>query len=146
MRARQSRLSPQPWPWPAPRVLIEHADAEATADVVAALRGDGFAVAVCRGPEHDSRCPLAAEEGCAAAEGADVVVSWLGLATTEAREALAAVRRRLPATPVLVVANAGEAARWPELVENAAVIEGPASPEQVLRGVRSLRQEARERA
>jgi len=143
MRARQSRLNPQPWPWPAPRVLVEHADAEATADVLAALRGDGFAVAVCRGPEHDSRCPLAADDGCAAAEGADVVVSWLGLATAEAREALAASRSRLPGTPLLVVANAGEAAQWPELVENAAVIEGPASPAQVLLGVRLLRQEAR---
>jgi len=143
MRARQSRLNPQPWPWPAPRVLVEHADAEAMTDVLAALRGDGFAVAVCRGPEHDSRCPLAADDGCAAAEGADVVVSWLGLATAEAREALAALRRRLPGTPLLVVANAGEAAQWPELVENAAVIEGPASPAQVLLGVRLLRQEAR---
>ncbi len=143
MRARQSRLNPQPWPWPAPRVLVEHADAEATADVLAALRGDGFAVAVCRGPDHDSRCPLAAGEQCAAAEGADVIVSWLGLATAEAREALAALRRRLPVTPLLVVANPGEAALWPELVGSAAVMEGSASPEQVLTGVRALWQEAR---
>lgn len=146
MRARQPRLSPQPWPWPGPRVLIEHADAEATADVVAALRGGGFAVAVCRGPEHDSRCPLAVEDGCAAAEGADVVVSWLGLTTAAARESLAALRRRLPATPLLVVANAGEAAWWPKLVENAVVLEGRPSPEQVVSSVRSLREEAREGA
>ena len=141
MRTRPTRLSPQPWTWRHPRVLIEHADADATADVVAALRQDGFAVALCHGPEHDSRCPLAADDGCAAAEGADVVVSWRGLATAETREALAALRRQLPATPLLVVAGARDAERWPDLVANAAVLEPSASPEQVLRAVQSLREE-----
>lgn len=138
-------LSPQPWPWPAPRVLVEHADAEAVADVVAALRGGGFAVAVCPGPEHGSHCPLTAADGCAAAQGADVVVSWRPLATPQAREALAALRRQFPDTPVLLVTAPGDAADWPELVAGAAVVDD-ASPGRILDGVLALRREAAARA
>jgi DNA-binding response OmpR family regulator len=141
MDAGRSQLSPQPWPWPGPRVLVEHHDEEAAAELIAALRRDGFAVALCTGPEHDSRCPLAADDGCVAAAGADVVVSWLGLETPEARETLAALRLRLAGTPLLVVAGRGEAARWPELVRGATVVDAPATPEQVVGRVRALRTE-----
>lgn len=144
MPAPDSRLSPQPWQWVGPRVLVEHPDADAAADVVAALRRSGFAVAVCPGPADGGLCPLATEDGCAAAEGADVVVSALGLGTPETRAALSALRRRLPETPLLVTATAAEAERWPELVYGAALVDPSAPAEQVLDGVRALRPEVGE--
>lgn len=146
MPASDSRLSPQPWPWAGPRVLVEHADVHAAADIVVALRRSGFAVAVCPGPTDHGRCPLAAEDGCAAAEGADVVVSALGLGTPQTRAALAALRRRLPSTPLLVAATEAEAERWPELVYGAELVEPAASPTQVLDRVLALREGAREHA
>lgn len=138
MSVRPPKLSPQPWPWPGPRVLVEHADADRADALVELLRDGGYGVAVCPGPTRADGCPLAGEDGCAAAEGADVVVSCLGLDTAEAREALAALRTRLPTTPLLVEADAADAAEWPELLEGAAVVAGPASPERLLAGVRTL--------
>jgi DNA-binding NarL/FixJ family response regulator len=109
-------LRPQPWDWPGPRVLLEQVYSADTIGRVDALRRAGFAVSVCPGPTAEDRCPLAGDEGCAAAHGADVVVSSLGLETAEAREALAALHARLPRLPVLVEAAAEVAARWPDLV------------------------------
>lgn len=137
MRERESRLSPQPWPWIGPRVLVEQAAGDRADALVAVLRRAGYAVAVCPGPLAGGRCPLAGEEGCAAAEGADAVVSSLGLQTAEAREALAALRARLPRTPLLVEAGVEDVARWRELVEDCQIVAAPAVPEQLLEAVRA---------
>lgn len=136
MSTHEPRLSPQPWPWAGPRVLIEQTD-EARADaLVTQIRQAGYSVAVCPGPLPDVHCPLTGDEGCAAAQGADVVVSGLGLQSGEARDALAALRRRLPKTPLIVEAPPEDAANWPELVEGCEVVNPPA-PERLLESIRS---------
>lgn len=110
MRQRKTTLNPQPWPWPWPRVLVEHPDEAAGMALASSLREAGYAVAVCPGPEHAERCPLTGPEGCAAAHGADVIVSSLGTKSTEAREVLEALRARCPDTPLIVeVATAEDA-------------------------------------
>ena len=129
-------LDPQPWEWAGPHVLIEHAD-EARADALAAaLRRAGYSVACCPGPAAGGRCPLA-DDGCAAAAGADLVVSGLGFETTAARDALGALRTRLPRLPVVLEVGAGDAERWPELVDGCTVVAPPAAPEQVVAQVRA---------
>lgn len=105
MPSREEHLSPQPWQWTRPRVLIEDADASRADARAAELRRRGYAVAICPGPSADDACPLAADEGCAAVEGADAVVSSLGFDTEEAREALAAVRTRAAHVPLVVAAD-----------------------------------------
>lgn len=118
-------------------MLVEDADSERADALVPVLRRAGYAVAVCSGPLPAERCPLAGEDGCAAAEGADVVVSSLGLRSAEAREALSALRTRLPRTPLVVQADLEEVARWPELVAGCEIVAAPATPEQLLEGVRA---------
>jgi hypothetical protein len=77
-RPKKPELRPQPWSWGDElRVLVEHADPLEGLRLAAALRQAGYAVAVCTGPEQGARCPLVAGEGCAAAHGADVIVSSL---------------------------------------------------------------------
>lgn len=137
MDSRQPVLRPEPWAWQGRRVLIEQGD-EARADALAAaLRLAGFAVAVCPGPEAGEHCPLAGDAGCAAAVGAHAVLSGLGLETPEAREALAALRRRVPETPLLVEADAAAVARWPELLEGCDVVAPSATPEELVAAVRT---------
>lgn len=138
-RDRVVRLSPEPWQWNRPRVLIEDLD-EARADARAAMfRRSGYAVAVCPGPAPGGTCPLAtADDGCAAAVGADVIVSSLGLEAVEARDALAALRSRAPAVPLLVAADVGDVVRWPDLVEGCDVVPADAAPEQVVARAEAL--------
>jgi hypothetical protein len=136
-------LRPRQWDWPRPRVLLETGDAEANSARVDALRRAGYAIAICSGPTPEGRCPLAGDDGCAAAHGADVVVSSLGLGSEEAREPLAALRARLPELPVLVEADAEAAARWPDLVpEDARLEPGIDSSELVDRVRKALGEEA----
>jgi len=136
-------LQPQPWDWPHPRVLLEvppRQDADARID---ALRRAGYAVAVCPGPAAPGRCPLTGDDGCAAAHGADIVVSSLGLKEEQARDALATLRLRLPHLPVLVETDAELASRWPDLVLDGTRVEpGIAAPELVERVKRTLSEEA----
>jgi hypothetical protein len=90
METRAANLSPQPWPWiRQPRILIEHPDDAAGLELAAIPRREGYAVAVCPGPEESERCPLTGPEGCAIAHGSDVVVTALGLDRPVGREALA---------------------------------------------------------
>lgn len=136
--ANAAHLSPQPWPWLGPRVLIEHADGDRADALAVSLRRAGYAVAICPGPAPDDRCPLADDENCAAAEGADLVVSGLGLELAGTRDALAALRTRLPRTPLIVEAPLQHAARWYRLVEGCELVEPPASPDHVVERVRAL--------
>ncbi|HWQ24304.1 MAG TPA: hypothetical protein VNK94_09390 [Gaiellaceae bacterium] len=106
MKPPTAHLDPQPWPWVGQlRVLIEHPDEATGLALASVLRGEGFAVAVCPGPAESERCPLVGPEGCAAAHGADVVVTALGLDRPAGREVLAALRARLPGTPLVVAAD-----------------------------------------
>ncbi len=138
MGRREPLLDPQPWAWPRPRVLIEHADEAGSDALAAAVRRAGYAVAVCPGPTAEARCPLAGDPGCAAAHGADAVVSRLGLETPEAREALAALRAQVPRTPLLVEADEADAERWPELLAGCELVAAPAAPEQIVSRLQSM--------
>ena len=133
--ARHEVLRPQAWDWPGPRVLLEQPPGEETHARVDALRRAGYAVAVCPGPTGKDRCPLAGDEGCAAAHGADVVVSSLGLESAEAREALAALRTLLPRRPLLVEADAEAALRWPKHVPRDDRLEPGITPSELVERV-----------
>ena len=132
MTQRES-LRPQAWEWARPRVLLEEtSDGEETRARIYALRRAGYAVAVCPGPTAEDPCPLAGDDGCAAAHGADVVVSSLGLESSEACGALEALRARLPSLPVLVEADAASAASRPDLVPDDDRIEPGLAPDELV--------------
>jgi len=138
LRLRATRLSPQPWPWVGQRrVLIEHPDESAGLAFASILRQAGFAVAVCPGPEQSERCPLTGPEGCAVVQGADVVVSSLGLERPEAREVLQTVRMRRPATPLIVEVPEGDQPGWQNLLEGCDLIVSPVVPERLVACVRA---------
>lgn len=133
MRARATRLSPQPWQWVGqPRVLIEHPDESAGLALASILRQAGYAVAVCPGPEQSEHCPLTGPEGCAVAHGADVVVSSLGFERPEAREVLQALRLRRPGTPLIVEVPPGGKAEWQDMLEGCDVIASPVQPDELV--------------
>jgi DNA-binding response OmpR family regulator len=139
MRARATRLSPQPWPWVGqPRVLIEHPDESAGLALASILRQAGYAVAVCPGPEHSEHCPLTGPDGCAVAHGADVVVSSLGLERPEAREVLQALRMRRPGTPLIVEVPPGDNAAWHDVLQGCDLIASPIQPDELVARVRAV--------
>ena len=70
--------------------------------LAAGLRQAGYGVAVCPGPNESERCPLAGDDGCEAAHGADVIVAGLGLSKPQSREVLEALRARCAGTPLVV--------------------------------------------
>jgi DNA-binding NarL/FixJ family response regulator len=135
IRRSKTVLSPQPWSWPGPRVLIEHPDETAGLALASSLRQAGFAVAICPGPEQADRCPLTGPEGCAAAHGADAVVSSLGLGRPQAREVVESLRRRYPQIALIVVVAAGQEAAWPDLLDGCQIVSAPARPEQLVSAV-----------
>lgn len=139
MRSREARLSPQPWPWPGhPRVLIEDAEETRGLGFADAVRQAGYAVAVCPGPGRSERCPLAGDEGCEAAHGADVIVAGLGVGTSQSREVLEALRARRPGTPLIVEATAEEQEKWSELLQGCEVVVPPVAPGELVAAVRSV--------
>ena len=141
MRSRQKQLGPQPWPWlGSPRVLIEDPEEAESLESVEALRRAGYAVAVCPGPIEASpgvcyRCPLVAQEECALVDGADVVVSSLGLDRPEDREVLETLKLRRPSKRLIVKASRYELERWPDLVEGCTVLVSPATPDELVAAV-----------
>lgn len=132
MKDDGASLQPQPWEWPHPRVLLELPDRAGNRERIEALRRAGYSIAVCPGPSAAGHCPLASDEGCAAAHGADIVVSALGVDTPEGREPLVALRARLPHLPVLVEADAEATTRWPDLVREDERIEPGAAPAELV--------------
>jgi DNA-binding response OmpR family regulator len=145
MRSRTT-LGPEPWRWPAPRVLVEHQDETTGLALASGLREAGYAVAVCPGPEHSERCPLAEPEGCSVAHGADVIVSSLGLERPEARGVLAALRMRCGDTPVIVEVTAAQQAEYEALLEGCDLVPSPVSPEQLVTAVEAALRRASERS
>ena len=139
MRLREARLSPQPWPWSGhPRVLIEHAEESVGMSLAAGLRQAGYAVAVCPGPAQSERCPLAGDEGCEAAHGADVIVSSLGLGTPQSREVFEALRARCAGTPLIVEVAPGEKEEWSDLLQGCEVVVSPVAPDELVAAVRGV--------
>lgn len=137
METRVVNLSPQPWPWIGqPRVLIEHPDDAVALEFASALRREGFSVAVCPGPAESERCPLTGPEGCAAAHGADVVVSALGLDGSTGREVLEALRARLTDTALVVEVAPGLEDELGDLLEGCQIVTSPVDSERLVVSVR----------
>ena len=138
MATRALKLNPQPWPWVGqPRVLVEHPDDAVGLELAAALRREGFAVAVCPGPAESSRCPLTGPEGCATAHGADVVVSALGLGGPTGRGVLEALRARLGETPLVVEVEPDAYAEVGDLLDGCEVITAPIDAGELVGAVRT---------
>lgn len=136
---RETGLSPQPWTWlGSPRVLIEHADEAKGISLAAAVRQAGYAVAVCPGPAQSERCPLAGDEGCEAAHGADVIVAGLGLDTPQSREVLEALRARCPGSSLIVEVTPEEKKEWSDLLQGCEVVVSPVTPDELVAAVRGV--------
>lgn len=109
-----------------PKVLIEAAEWRTREHIAAILRDEGYETAACPGPEGSGqRCSLAAGHGCGVAEEVDVVVHALRSWDLRNVEALRALRRRLPATPVVVEASAADADRRQDDLAGCIVISSP---------------------
>lgn len=120
-----------------PRVLIEAADWSTRQLLTQVVEAAGYRSAACAGPGgSDHRCRLASGEGCQAVETADVVLYALRPGDQRNREALLALRRRLPGTPVVV--DVPEPARRadPEAYDGCIAISAPHSPEAVVAALR----------
>lgn len=109
-----------------PKVLIEAAEWRTREHIATILRDEGYETAACPGPEGSGqRCSLAAGHGCGVAEEVDVVVHALRSWDLRNVEALRALRRRLPATPVVVEASAADADRRQDDLAGCIVISSP---------------------
>lgn len=118
------------------RVLVEAAEWRAREQLTTVLREPGYDTLSCPGPEGaGQRCPLAAGDGCRAAEEVDVVVHALHPSDLRNVEALRALRHRLPEVPVVVEASAPDAERRSVELEGCVVVEAPASPAALLEAV-----------
>ena len=95
-------IDPAPWPYPErPRVLIEDPDSARALETATALRAAGYGVAICPGPDEDSRCPVAGTHTCALVDGADAIVSNFG-SNGRGWEIVDGLRRSRPRTPVVL--------------------------------------------
>jgi hypothetical protein len=106
------------------RVLVEGPDSWALAEE---LESAGYEVAICHGPEGNERCPLLVSNQCAAAAGADAIVSALPAADGD--PIVRALADAYPNTPVVVEAPQYAADRYPTARR---VIETPLSTSDVL--------------
>jgi hypothetical protein len=119
-------------------VLIEATNWSARQAMAQTLAQAGFRPIACPGPVgSDTRCTLAAGAGCPAAEQADVVVHALQPGDPRNREVLAALRRRLPGTPVIVEVPEPVARSRPEAYEGCVVIPAPMSAAVLVEAVRN---------
>jgi len=129
------------------RVLVEAAEWGVREAITAVLRGAGYATVACAGPEGTGqRCALATAVGCQASAQADVVVH--ALRSTDARnlEALRALRRLRPDTPVVVEASPAVAAKRTEDFAGCFVIDSPFVPQDLLDAVDAALASAAERS
>jgi DNA-binding NarL/FixJ family response regulator len=139
MFGRRKMIRPDPWPFGRPRVLIEHADRETAFRYVDTLRRAGYSVAICDGPSNDrrppERCVLVAGEPCAAVDGADVVVSGLGVHDAEKRAVLEALRRHHPDKALVVEVSPDDLHRYDDLVDGVHVVVSPVESEELVAAV-----------
>lgn len=119
-----------------PRVLVEAADWSSRHTMEQVLTNAGYRTVSCPGPSGaGARCHLAAGEGCAAAEQADVVVHALHPGDQRNAEALAALRRRLGGTPLIVEVPEPIVRARPDSYEGCTVIPAPMTPAALLDAV-----------
>jgi hypothetical protein len=139
IRRRTRTIRPGPWPFARPRVLIEHSDEAVAFGFVATLRRAGYSVGICPGPsasaERREQCVLATGERCAFVDGADIVVSGLGVGTPEKRAVLEALRRHHPNKPLVVEVALDELHLYDELVDGVHVVVTPVEPGELLAAV-----------
>ena len=106
---------------------------------VATLRRAGFSAGICPGPSPSSempeRCVLTIGEPCQFVDGADVVVSGLGIATVERQAVLEALRRYHPSKPLVVVVSPDEFHLYGDLLDGVHVVVEPVEPAELRRAV-----------
>jgi ribosome-associated translation inhibitor RaiA len=109
-------------------VLIENPDLGAGYSLERLLIGQGYAVAVCEGPDcRDARrCPLVEIGECDLVADADVIVHGLDLDRRDHAEVLQALRDCYPAARTVVEISEPSAARHLELLEGCALVPVPA--------------------
>jgi hypothetical protein len=127
------------WPQDAsgPRALVECEDATIQDGLTRVLRENGYAVAVCGGPEaRASRgCPLVDEGACGLVEGADVVVHALDPNDAASCAILSSIRERAPETPIVVEVGPGAAGRPDDVVDGCAQVAYPMTGQALLDAV-----------
>jgi CheY-like chemotaxis protein len=143
MRKRTLTIEPGPWRFATgPRVLIEHPDPSAGLDLATAVRNAGCTVAICRGPDAAAdpatRCPLHRLEPCAVVEGADVVVTALGLEREDGRDVLRGLRARYPSTPLVVAATVSMSLELKDELTGCTVVPEDAEPASVAAAVTNI--------
>jgi hypothetical protein len=143
MLRRARTIRPDPWTYGRPRALIEHSDEAVAFRYVDTLRRAGYSVAVCRGPSGErhppEKCVLLTGDRCAAVDGADVVVSGLGIRVPEKRAVLEALRRHHPEKPLVVEVEAGELDGFGDLVDGVHLVVSPVEPEELVTAVDAAR-------
>jgi hypothetical protein len=136
---RTRTIRPGPWPYPRPRALIEHMDQATALRYVATLRRTGYSAGICPGPspstEVRERCVLTTGEPCQFVDGADVVVSGLGIGTVERKAVLEALRRYHPAKPLVVVVSLDEFHLYGDLLDGVHVVVEPVEPAELSKAV-----------
>ena len=119
-----------------PRVLIEATEWATREQIASILPRRGLRhrrLSGARGVR--ATVTLAAGHGCGVAEEADVVVHALRSWDPRNLEALRALRRRLPATPVVVEVPAAERVRREQELIGCVVIEAPYTPPDLVAAV-----------
>jgi hypothetical protein len=109
---RSGELPVEQWQGPPgdqPRVLLECPSHASPSIVAAALRQEGFEVAVCEGPHGKSTCALVRDGSCTLVDGADVVVNLFGIPEQRYVDILEGVKRTGAGTPIVVEVPGPEA-------------------------------------
>jgi hypothetical protein len=132
---RMRVIDPGPWPYSRPRALIEHIDQTTALRYVATLRRAGYSAGICPGPSASSevpeRCVLTTGEPCRFVDGADVVVSGLGVGSGERKAVLEALRRYHPGKPLVVIVSLDEMHLYGELLDGVHVVVEPVEPAEL---------------
>jgi hypothetical protein len=122
-----------------PRVLIEYPDFGVGHCMASILQRNGFATAVCGGPDHLNRrrCPLVHSGRCEAAEDADVIVHGLNPDRPEHEAVLQALRSRCSNVPTIVEVPGPSVERHRTLLSGCTLMGFPATGETLLDAVRN---------
>jgi hypothetical protein len=89
---------------------------------------------------------LVTGEPCAFVDGADVVVSALGVGEEEKRAVLEALRRFHPHKPLVVELAVGEIDRYGDLIDGVHLVISPVVPEELVAAVNDARRAPRVRS
>ena len=120
-----------------PLVLFESPDGAEAHAAWKVLRGHGYRMTWCPGPQggFSPRCALSATGHCQLVDEADAVVSSLELRDPLCGEVVRALDAQASETPVVVVAPRGSAARWAEEAPDCEVVAGPLSTRVLVRAL-----------